>query len=85
MVIKIVRGAYMNEENELAHKNNIESPIWPTLQDTHDSYNGIANNVINNLGKNDMFFLASHNEYTVNMVKKRCDENPELKQRIKFG
>jgi len=37
--IKMIRGAYMNEERELAAKNGQESPVWDTLEDTHVCYN----------------------------------------------
>lgn len=75
----------MNEENNLAQENARESPIWPTLEDTHNSYNGIASNVMDNLGDNDMLFIASHNKDTVKMVKERCFENCDLKIKIQFG
>jgi proline dehydrogenase len=29
--IKMIRGAYMNEERRLALKHNYESPIWETI------------------------------------------------------
>jgi proline dehydrogenase len=37
--IKLIRGAYMTEERELAAKAGKESPIWDTLEDTHKCYN----------------------------------------------
>lgn len=36
---KLVRGAYMNLERRRAAARGYESPIWDTLQDTHDNYN----------------------------------------------
>jgi proline dehydrogenase len=33
--IKLIRGAYMNEERELAKENHYESPIWDSLEETH--------------------------------------------------
>lgn len=59
----------MVEERALATKHGYESPIWESLQETHDSYNGIAKDIISNLKtSNDVLFLASHNEQTVTMV-----------------
>jgi proline dehydrogenase len=29
--IKLIRGAYMNEERKLAKENHYESPIWDSL------------------------------------------------------
>jgi proline dehydrogenase len=37
--IKLIRGAYMNEERELAQKGNYESPVWDSIEDTHKCYN----------------------------------------------
>lgn len=33
--IKLIRGAYMNEERRLAKANNYESPVWDTIEQTH--------------------------------------------------
>ena len=33
--IKLIRGAYMNEERELAQKHGYQSPIWETIEETH--------------------------------------------------
>ena len=37
--IKLVRGAYMNEEREIAKKQNVESPVWDNIEATHKCYN----------------------------------------------
>jgi proline dehydrogenase len=37
--MKLVRGAYMNEERRLANEKGYESPIHETIQDTHNNYN----------------------------------------------
>lgn len=37
--IKLVRGAYMTEEREIAAKAGKESPVWDTIEETHKSYN----------------------------------------------
>ncbi len=36
---KMVRGAYMVVERARATEKGYESPIWDSLQETHDSYN----------------------------------------------
>ena len=36
---KTVRGAYMVVERARAAERGYDSPIWDTLQETHDSYN----------------------------------------------
>lgn len=37
--IKLVRGAYMNEENQLAKENGYPTPICKSAEETHDNYN----------------------------------------------
>lgn len=37
--IKLIRGAYMNEERELALKHGYESPVFETIECTHKNYN----------------------------------------------
>jgi len=37
--VKLIRGAYMNEERRLANENKYESPIWESIEDTHKCYN----------------------------------------------
>lgn len=37
--IKMVRGAYMNEERQVASQKGIESPVFDTIEDTHHCYN----------------------------------------------
>ena len=37
--IKLIRGAYMMEEREIADKKGIESPVWDDIDATHNCYN----------------------------------------------
>ena len=59
--VKLIRGAYMNEERENAVKNNVESPVWETIDQTHECYNKCMLHVLENLEKNSLLFIASHN------------------------
>ena len=36
---KLVRGAYMQLERERARQKGYPSPIWDSIQQTHDNYN----------------------------------------------
>jgi proline dehydrogenase len=38
--IKLIRGAYMNEERTLAKEFNYESPIFESMEETHKCYDG---------------------------------------------
>jgi proline dehydrogenase len=37
--LKLVRGAYMEEERLVAEARGYESPVWDTIADTHNAYN----------------------------------------------
>ena len=37
--IKLIRGAYMMEEREIADKKGVESPVWDDIDATHNCYN----------------------------------------------
>ena len=37
--IKLVRGAYIQEEKEWANKNGGKSPCWDNIDQTHRAYN----------------------------------------------
>jgi len=67
--IKLIRGAYMNEERALAAEQGVESPVWDTLEDTHKCYNECMVHIIDNLKEDEMLFIASHNADSVNMAK----------------
>jgi proline dehydrogenase len=84
--VKLIRGAYMNEERELAEQQGVESPIWDTLEETHKCYNENMQHIITNMSENDMILVASHNVDTVNLATSLIDDT-DLKQneRVVFG
>lgn len=47
--LKLVRGAYMNEERDIAGQNGAESPVWDTIEETHTSYNNCMTHAIANV------------------------------------
>lgn len=47
--IKLIRGAYMEEERGLARELGYESPVWNTIEDTHAAYNKCLTYIIENL------------------------------------
>jgi len=59
--VKLIRGAYMNEERILAQENGYESPVWDTIEETHACYNDNMLHLIDNIKQNDLLFVASHN------------------------
>jgi len=62
--LKLVRGAYMEKERNLASSMNIESPICESKQDTDNNFNSGLDFVFKNL-KRISFVCASHNEDSI--------------------
>ena len=73
--IKLVRGAYMNEERGLAEEHGYESPVWDTLEDTHVCYNECLAHIIENLEEHSVLFVATHNKDSVDLAKKLISES----------
>jgi proline dehydrogenase len=59
--IKLIRGAYMNEERMIAERNGTESPVWNTIEGTHNCYNTNMELIISQMKSTDTLFVASHN------------------------
>jgi proline dehydrogenase len=84
--IKLIRGAYMNEERELAQKHNYESPVWDTIEDTHACYNECMTHVIDNLPDNSLLLIASHNHDSVKIAQERIvARGIKGDHRVRFG
>lgn len=49
MGIKLIRGAYMMEERELAAQGGYESPVFDTIEGTHECYNKNMEHIITNM------------------------------------
>eukprot|EP00516_Mucochytrium_quahogii_P009577 CAMPEP_0203778834 /NCGR_PEP_ID=MMETSP0099_2-20121227/8276_1 /ASSEMBLY_ACC=CAM_ASM_000209 /TAXON_ID=96639 /ORGANISM=" , Strain NY0313808BC1" /LENGTH=526 /DNA_ID=CAMNT_0050678505 /DNA_START=74 /DNA_END=1654 /DNA_ORIENTATION=+ len=69
---KLVRGAYMVHERKLAKAQGIPSPIHETLQDTHDSYNGSLDIMLQDPQAHVM--IASHNQETCEFATEKMAE-----------
>jgi proline dehydrogenase len=46
--MKLVRGAYMEEERLIAEDRGYESPVWDTIADTHNAYNSSLKTILEN-------------------------------------
>ena len=58
---KLVRGAYMEKERDLAKINDYKSPICSTKNETDKNFDNGINLMFSNI-KNLSFFVATHNE-----------------------
>ncbi|WP_310991860.1 proline dehydrogenase family protein [Aequorivita marina] len=58
---KVVRGAYMEKENERALENGYNSPICESKKATDDNFNAIMKYIMDNLDDIELF-IGTHNE-----------------------
>ncbi|XP_031424063.1 hydroxyproline dehydrogenase isoform X1 [Clupea harengus] len=66
--VKLVRGAYMDKERQLANKEGRMDPIHQSWEDTNDSYNGSLDVMLNRISQNPgryQIIVATHNEESV--------------------
>jgi len=71
--LKLVRGAYYEEEKLIAEKLGKESPICKSKKDTDEMYNTGIQFCMKNLDKTGIF-LATHNEISVKLLMQLIDE-----------
>ena len=83
--IKLIRGAYMNEERKLAQEHGYESPIWDTLEHTHRCYNDSMLHILDNLTEDSMLLIASHNMDSVQLAKNKMLEVGIADSRVRFA
>jgi proline dehydrogenase len=65
---KLVRGAYMESERELAQKLGLESPVHDTIEDTHQNYNDAVDFLLQHSVTSDKkleIMCATHNQESV--------------------
>ena len=75
----------MNEERALAEALKYPSPIWDTIDQTHECYNNNLKHLLQNAGPNDAIFVASHNLETVEIAKTIISERNIKDKRVRFG
>lgn len=82
--IKLVRGAYMNEERMIAERDGIQSPVWENIEGTHACYNSVIDLVVPNMKPTDVLFVASHNVDSVNRAVELANAHDRV-QCLLFG
>ncbi|MES2239173.1 MAG: proline dehydrogenase family protein [Bacteroidota bacterium] len=84
--IKLVRGAYMEKENERAEENNVKSPIFSSKQETDSSYDDALAYITDDLAVFSLF-AGTHNEasayYLMELMQQKSIANND--SRIWFG
>lgn len=83
---KIVRGAYMEKENERAIEKGYKSPICEGKKATDDNFNEIMKYIMDNLNDIELF-VGTHNESSTYLTMDLMNENKISKSdnRIWFG
>jgi len=65
---KLVRGAYMESERELAKELNFDDPIHQTIEETHKFYDNAVNYLLRHSSKTDLnveMMCATHNQASI--------------------
>ncbi|MES2573713.1 MAG: proline dehydrogenase family protein [Bacteroidota bacterium] len=71
--IKLVRGAYMEKENEHAEENGYSSPIHNSKEATDQNYDSALKYIVDNIG-NISIFAGTHNESSVYLLMDLMEE-----------
>ncbi|EDV23248.1 uncharacterized protein TRIADDRAFT_1010, partial [Trichoplax adhaerens] len=71
--VKLVRGAYMDQERLRAETLGYEDPVQPNIESTTQCYNKMLTMIMNNI-KNSEIIVASHNEGTVKFAIEKMKE-----------
>lgn len=70
---KLVRGAYMESEGQLAEEQGVPNPIHDSKEATHANYNQLTREVLSRMAteaptKRSSILLATHNQDSVNLT-----------------
>ena len=71
---KLVRGAYMEKENERAYKSGLPSPIFENKNLTDLSFNNALDKILLNIERCDLF-IGTHCEKSITKILKWMKEN----------
>ena len=83
---KVVRGAYMEKENDRAEEKGYPSPICKSKAATDDNFNAVVKYILDNL-EDISLFLGTHNEQSSYLAMEIMNAESILKtdMRIWFG
>jgi proline dehydrogenase len=65
--LKVVRGAYLEKENERALKNNYPTPIHASKAETDKSYDNAVQSIVENIDVCELF-LGTHNRKSIELL-----------------
>lgn len=64
----------MEEERRLAKEQGYESPVYDSIEETHECYNANLKLVLSNMKSNDKILVASHNVDSCDLATDIIDE-----------
>lgn len=67
--VKMVRGAYINEETKIAREKGVENPICDGLDKTTEMIESNLKYLVDNLSPRSELLIGSHNKETVEKMK----------------
>mmetsp|Transcript_1413 Transcript_1413/g.1617 ORF Transcript_1413/g.1617 Transcript_1413/m.1617 type:complete len:438 (+) Transcript_1413:25-1338(+) len=74
--LKLIRGAYYNEEVRLAEEKKYPSPVFETLEGSHKSYDSNITHLMNNLNPDtDFLLMGTHNVESTKLAKSLISKN----------
>lgn len=79
LAAKLVRGAYMHEENRLALAESRASPVRSTKEDTDKCYNESLAKFVHAMHPGDKLVVASHNSDSVALGQRLLQERGQSK------
>nr|QBK46536.1 proline dehydrogenase [Philasterides dicentrarchi] len=79
--VKLVKGAYLNEEIKLDAKDNINEGF----QATSDCYDRVAKRAIATIGESNEVLIAVHNDENVQSIKQYMKINNVNRDRVQFA
>lgn len=86
---KLVRGAYITEEDKVALNHEEESPVFPNKMLVDKSYNDTMLFVLDNIPPKSYFTIGSHNDITIelalNSVKEKQKKLETDKCQVSFA
>jgi len=88
LCVKLVRGAYMVEENMIARDITHRYVINENIEKTHETYNKNMVQCIENIGPEGKCLFGSHNEDTIFLGMETINNlgyDKETRNRIIFG
>ncbi|NNE02322.1 MAG: proline dehydrogenase [Eudoraea sp.] len=71
--LKVVRGAYMEKENERAEEMGYSSPICPSKKETDDNFNKVSTYILDHLDTMSLF-VGTHNEESSYLIMQLMKE-----------